>query len=84
MLAIKQRRCLYFFSVRVHLWDISGSDDYYDTRVELYHQSDGIFITYDVTNQSSFDGVQKWYDEVQKLCNPLPVLVLCGCKVGIT
>ncbi|XP_067952100.1 dnaJ homolog subfamily C member 27-like [Watersipora subatra] len=67
--------------VRVHLWDLSGSDEYYETRIELYAKTDGIFITYDVTSQSSFDGINMWYEEITRACVPKPVIILCACKV---
>ena len=67
--------------VRIHLWDLSGSDEYYETRVELYPKTDGVFITYDVTNQASFEGINLWFDEINKACSPRPIVVLCACKV---
>lgn len=68
--------------VRVHLWDISGNEEYYDTRVELYNKTDGVIIVFDVTSQSSFDAVRRWIDEITKAIQPLPVIFLCGCKVA--
>ncbi|KAF6033101.1 hypothetical protein EB796_008591 [Bugula neritina] len=67
--------------VRIHLWDLSGDDDYYDTRIELYGKTDGAFITYDVTSTNSFDSVNFWYNEINRICNPKPVVLLCACKV---
>ena len=69
-------------SVRVHLWDISGNEEYYDTRIELYSKTDGVFIVYDVTSQSSFDAVGKWLEEINKSAQPTPIIFLCGCKVS--
>ena len=70
--------------MRVHLWDLSGSDDYYDTRTELYDKTDGVFITFDVTNQASFDSINSWFEEINKSCSPKPVIILCACKVRMS
>ena len=70
--------------MRVHLWDLSGSDDYYETRIELYHKTDGVFLVYDVTYANSFDAVNQWLEEVNKSCSPKPISVLCACKVNMT
>lgn len=72
---------LFLLIVRVHLWDLSGNDEYYDTRIDLYGKTDGVFIAFDVTSQASFEGASRWYDEVCKACTPLPAIFLCGCKV---
>lgn len=67
--------------MRVHLWDISGNEEYYDTRVELYGKTDGVIIVFDVTSVSSFDAVGRWIEEVTKAMQPPPVIFICGCKV---
>lgn len=63
------------------MWDISGNEEYHDTRIELYGKTNGVLIVFDVTSQSSFEAVGRWLDEVTKAAQPTPIIFLCGCKV---
>nr|XP_039274117.1 dnaJ homolog subfamily C member 27-like [Styela clava] len=51
---------------RVHLWDLSGDEQYYDVRTELYNGTDACFLVYDVTNPSSFESLDNWLKEIAK------------------
>jgi len=73
----------FLFSVRVHLWDLSGSTEYIDVRNELYIQSDAIFIVFDVTNPASFDAVDCWLKEIQKYTTGTPDLIVVANKVTV-
>ena len=42
---------------KVHLWDLSGDQQYYDVRAELYGGTDACFVVFDVTNPSSFENL---------------------------
>ena len=68
------------FSVRVHLWDLSGHPEYLDVRNELYTNTDAVFIVYDVTNQ-----VLLRYLVVRPLSvyGHLPLLTLGARRVGV-
>ena len=45
-----------------------------------YKGSHGCFIVYDITNQSSFDNVEKWYEHVQKEAGKDISIILVGNK----
>jgi DnaJ family protein C protein 27 len=51
---------LLFHIVRVHLWDLSGNAEYLDVRNELYANTDAVFLTFDLTNQASFESLDIW------------------------
>ena len=70
-------------AVRVHLWDLSGHDEYADVRNELYSNADVIFMVYDVTQKSSFDNLEAWLKEQKKYGTGSPILALVGSKVRI-
>ena len=40
--------------IQVHLWDLSGDEQYYDVRTELYGGADACFLVFDVANSQSF------------------------------
>ena len=72
--------CIY--PVRVHLWDLSGSAEYFDVRNELYSGTDAIFLVYDVTNTSSFETLDQWVREVKRYANGDPEIFIVGNKVS--
>lgn len=43
-----------YYHLQVHLWDLSGDEQYYDVRTELYGAADACFLVFDVTNPQSF------------------------------
>ncbi|KAK2178164.1 hypothetical protein NP493_559g01048 [Ridgeia piscesae] len=69
--------------LRVHLWDLSGSCEYEDVRNELYSDTDVVFIVYDVTNQSSFEGVELWLREFATYGNNTALMCLVGNKTDL-
>lgn len=72
---------LIIISVRVHLWDLSGSPEYIDVRNELYGQTDAVFLVFDVTNQASFDSLDTWMKEINKYSGGVQEVVLVANKV---
>ena len=70
-----------YISVRVHLWDLSGSPEYIDVRNELYGQSDAIFLVFDVTQQASFESLDTWMKEVNKYSGGFHEIILVANKV---
>jgi len=72
----------YFPSVRVHLWDLSGSPEYIDVRNELYGQTDAVFLVFDVTNPASFESLDTWIKEIDKYSGGIQNMVLVANKVS--
>lgn len=56
----------------------------YSTVVEYGILLQAVLLVYDVTNQSSFDNLEDWYDTVKKLCEKdgsrLPHIALVANK----
>lgn len=69
--------------LRVHLWDLSGSPEYLEVRNELYIHTDGIFIAFDVSSETSFEALDYWVREVRKHCTSQPDIVLVGNKIDV-
>ncbi|XP_076460222.1 ras-related protein Rab-13-like isoform X2 [Babylonia areolata] len=66
--------------MRVHMWDLSGSNEYLDVRNELYTGSDAIFIVFDVTNTSSFEALDSWLREISRFSSGTPEIGIVGNK----
>ncbi|CAL1527058.1 unnamed protein product, partial [Lymnaea stagnalis] len=69
--------------LRVHLWDLSGSSEYFEVRNELYPKTDGIFIVYDITNSASFESLDYWLKEISKYSTTRPVIFIVGNKIDL-
>ena len=69
-------------SVRVHLWDFSGNNDYLDVRNELYGDVDAAFIVFDVTNMASFENLESWVRELKRYDNSNPEVTVVANKVS--
>jgi len=54
------------FSVRTHLWDLSGASEYLDVRNELYVGADVVLVIFDATDLGSFESLPQWLQEVKK------------------
>lgn len=67
--------------VRVHLWDLSGSEEYFEVRNELYNGTDAFLLLYDVTNSQSFEKLDYWFKETSKYCGNDYLTYVVGNKV---
>nr|XP_002128431.1 dnaJ homolog subfamily C member 27-like isoform X1 [Ciona intestinalis] len=68
--------------LRVHMWDLSGDDHYFEVRKELLDDIDACFLVYDVTSRQSFLNLEKWIHELGKR-RPNAAIVLAGNKSDI-
>ena len=50
--------------IRVEFWDTAAQEKFRNLSANYYKGAKAAFIVYDVTNQSSFDNVNKWLKEV--------------------
>jgi len=67
--------------VRVHLWDLSGSPDYFDVRNELYFNSDVVLLVHDVTKRCLIDALDTWLQELLSFTSKNTIMCLVGNKV---
>ena len=67
-------------NAKIQIWDTAGQERYRAITSSYYKGSHGCFIVYDITNQSSFDNVEKWYEHVQKEAGKDISIILVGNK----
>lgn len=70
-------------TVRLHLWDIAGSERYGQMTRVYYKEAAGALIVYDATKSNWSEGVTKWKKDLddkitQKDGKPLPTLLLAN------
>ncbi|XP_013397687.1 dnaJ homolog subfamily C member 27 [Lingula anatina] len=69
--------------LRVHLWDLSGNQEYTDVRNELYGDTDAVFLAYDVTNEASYEALDGWLKEWNKYGPQTAEVTLVGNKTDL-
>lgn len=65
----------------VHVWDTAGTPQYRSVVPMFCRDTDIAIIVYDVTNKSSFDRINDWYEFVHK--NSDPALIIVGNKIDL-
>uniref|UniRef100_A0A6B2LL89 Uncharacterized protein n=1 Tax=Arcella intermedia TaxID=1963864 RepID=A0A6B2LL89_9EUKA len=66
---------------KLQIWDTAGQERFRTITSSYYRGAHGVIITYDVTNKSSFDGIQKWFSEVERYSNQNVKVLLLGNKI---
>ena len=66
--------------VKVQIWDTAGQERFRAISRSVYHGAKGAMIVYDITNQTSFDNVGMWLQELRAHLPPTATLFLIGNK----
>ena len=67
--------------VKLHIWDTSGQERFRAMTNLYYRDAQVALLTYDITNESSFAGIEFWIDELKyKVENENMILFLVGNK----
>ena len=67
-------------NTKIQIWDTAGQERYRAITSSYYKGSHGCFIVYDITNEISFNNVEKWYEHVQKEAGQDISIILVGNK----
>ena len=52
--------------IKVQLWDTAGQERYKSITAAYFKGAKGAMIVYDITNQASFDSVDRWHQSVKE------------------
>ena len=66
--------------IKLALWDTSGKDCYNYIKNAYYKGTHCFFIVYDITNISSFENVDKWFEDAKKVKDDA-IFILIGNKI---
>ena len=70
-------------NVKLQLWDTAGQDRFKSIVQSYYRGAAGILVVYDVTNRESFENINQWINEVQRLSSEAQ-LVLVANKIDLS
>ena len=68
---------------KLQIWDTAGQERYRSITSSYYKGSHGCFIVYDITNERSFDNVDKWFEQAQKEPSKQVTIILVGNKCDL-
>jgi small GTP-binding protein len=68
--------------LKVSVWDTAGQEVYRSVAPMYYRGAHCAVVTFDLTNESSFDQVQGWISEIRGVIDKA-IFILCGNKVDL-
>jgi small GTP-binding protein len=70
-------------SLAIQIWDTSGAERYRAITTSHIRNSDGAYIVYDVTNETSFSNLPFWYNLIKEATDADIVIYLIGNKIDL-
>ena len=68
---------------KIEIWDTAGQERYKSITAAYYKGAKGAMIVYDVTNQNTFDNVNKWCQEIKDKASKNINLMMIGNKTDV-
>ncbi|XP_046859253.1 dnaJ homolog subfamily C member 27-like isoform X2 [Xenia sp. Carnegie-2017] len=65
---------------RLNFWDFGGNDEYHMIRTQLYKDTKGCMLIFDVSNKDSFIRLDKWLEEFHNNGGKGAVVAVVGNK----
>jgi small GTP-binding protein len=70
--------------VKAQIWDTAGQERYRSITSAYYKGAKGGLLVFDLTNEESFNSIDKWLKELKQECESDLVIVLVGNKSDLT
>ncbi|KAK2462411.1 hypothetical protein APHAL10511_005717 [Amanita phalloides] len=67
--------------VKLSIWDTAGQERFRTITSSYYRGAQGVILVYDVTSRETFDGLPRWYTELDTYISTPVVKILVGNKV---
>ena len=70
-------------STKIQIWDTAGQERYQAITSSYFRGSDGCFIVYDITNETSFNNIEKWFDKIHEENDKDIPIIIVGNKCDL-
>ena len=70
-------------NTKIQIWDTAGQERYQAITSAYFRGSDGCFIVYDITNERSFNNIEKWYEKVHENNDKDIPIIIVGNKCDL-
>ncbi|MFX1376893.1 MAG: Rab family GTPase [Promethearchaeota archaeon] len=68
--------------IRLQFWDIAGQDSFHFLRPSFFKNSRAAIIVFSLEENKlgleSFENIPDWYDEIEKYCGNIPIIVFAN------
>lgn len=64
----------------MQIWDTAGQERFRSITQSYYHNADGVIITYDITNEKSFESLPQWIDDANRYTSKEVLIAIVGNK----
>ena len=55
------------FNIKLMIWDTAGQERFHSITNNYFHNADGAFFVYDITNRNSFSNIKKWIKDADNI-----------------
>ena len=66
--------------IKAEIWDTAGSERFASITKNYYRGADGALIVYDISNKTTFDNVENWFNDLKNACKEEAFIILIGNK----
>ena len=70
-------------TVKLQVWDTAGQERFRTITASYYRGAQGVVVVYDVTNQTSFDNIAKWVDEIDRYAGEHVTRIIVANKADL-
>ncbi len=70
--------------IKLQIWDTAGQERFRTITSSYYRGAHGIMVVFDLTDESSFKNVEKWFIEIDRYGNDQVCRILIGNKADLT
>ncbi|CAE8592599.1 unnamed protein product [Polarella glacialis] len=68
----------------LQIWDTAGQEKFQSVTTHHYRAADGALLVFDISNERSFQNVEKWLAELRENTDPNVVVALVGMKADLS
>ena len=69
--------------IRAQIWDTAGQERYRAITNAYYRNAVGALLVYDITKYSTFQNIEKWFNELRDHANNKIIILLVGNKTDL-
>ena len=69
--------------MQVKIWDTAGQERFRTLTLSFYKQAQGVILTFDVTNITSFKNVKMWLESIYQYADDNVAKILVGNKIDM-
>eukprot|EP00440_Ansanella_granifera_P031466 gb/GFBE01034162.1/.p1 GENE.gb/GFBE01034162.1/~~gb/GFBE01034162.1/.p1 ORF type:complete len:216 (+),score=29.36 gb/GFBE01034162.1/:1-648(+) len=67
----------------LQIWDTAGQEKFQSVTTHHYRAADGALLVFDISNERSFQNLDKWLTELRENTDPSVVVALVGTKADL-